>query len=344
MDESGTEDPVRLGSIGLGWWGTELAHAATRSGARITACFARTQTSRAEFAARHSCRIASSVEDLLSDPSVEGVLLATPHSSHVPLIEAAAAAGKHVFVEKPLALDYRSGKRAVDAAASAGVLLQVGHNRRRQPAVRRMRSMIDAGDLGLVHHVEGHLSHSRGQSPRPSWREDPAESPAGGMTGLGVHLLDSFVYLVGEISSVVAFSKRILRPSKLDDVTTVMLEFASGPLGSLEVSLVIPEVASIAVFGSAGAVWSEDDGARVFEQRIDEPRRREVAVETASTLDEEIDEFVTCIRSGGNPEVAGTDALHVVLALEAIVESIEGRCVIDLAEIVGRSSASKLVE
>ncbi|MPZ68043.1 MAG: hypothetical protein GEU71_00750 [Actinobacteria bacterium] len=326
-------DKVRLASIGLGWWGNELASAAGRAGVEIVSCFARSAVARDRFAETHGCRTAESLESLLADADVEGVLIATPHSTRVSVIEAAAEAGKHIFVEKPMALTYRDGRASVDVADRAGVILQVGHNRRRQPAIRRIKSMIDGGEIGIVHHAMADLSYAKGQRPRPGWRGDPAESPAGGMTGLGVHMIDSLIYLFGDIQRLAAFSKQILQASLLDEITTIMLEFSSGPLGTIVISTVTPERAMVAVFGTEKAAWSEGDGTRFLVQSVAETTPTELPVEVADTLQEELTEFARCIRDGTRPEVGGAEGLKVVQTLEAVTRSVRDARIIELDEI-----------
>jgi predicted dehydrogenase len=97
---------VRVASIGLGWWGKELARAARTAGIELATCFARTPEKRAEFAAEFGCPQASTLDEVLEDDSVDGLLIATSHASHRGLVERAAESGKHIFIEKPLA--YRS--------------------------------------------------------------------------------------------------------------------------------------------------------------------------------------------------------------------------------------------
>src|SRR5680860_420783 len=132
-------DKVRIGSVGLGRWGRSLADAAGETGQlELVSCFARTPETRQQFAAAYGCRNAASLDELLSDDEVEGILIATSHDNHRAQIEAAAAAGKHVFVEKPFTLSVADGRAAVDAAQKAGIVLQAGHQRRRLPAMRAM--------------------------------------------------------------------------------------------------------------------------------------------------------------------------------------------------------------
>lgn len=324
-------DPVRLASIGLGWWGSVLADAVTKGPeTELTGCFARSEDTREAFAAARNIAAFTSLEQVLASDAVDGLLVATPHSTHRPIIEAAAAAGKHVFVEKPLTLTVEDGQAAVDAAEAAGIVLQVGHHRRKEAPLRRMREMVDAGELGEIHHLEGNFSVPKNlQSPK-GWRNDPAECPAGSMTGCGVHIVDNFQYLAGRIARVHAFSKKIHAAAQVDDVTTINLEFESGPLGLLGTCFVVPKIVHTGIYGTESSAWSEDDGTRLFQQRIDEPMRSETSVEPIDAVAEQVAEFAACIRGERKPEVDGATAVGVVAVLEAVVRSVESGQAVDV--------------
>ena len=316
-------EPVRLAVVGLGWWGTELVQATRASGsAEPVVCFARTEEDRMAFAQEHGLRAAASYEAVLADPEIEGVLLATSHSSHVDLVMEAASAGKHVFVEKPLSLSIEDGQRAIAAAEKHGIVLQVGHNRRRQEANRRIRGLIEDGSLGTITLAEANYSGSRGLIIDPeSWRADPAESPLGGMTGMGVHQVETLLYLIGAIRRVWAVSRRLLRRTALDDSTVLALEFESGAVGSLGTSYVTPWTVRLGVLGTGGAAWNELDGRRLLVQSIDDRQPREEPVEENDTVAEEIAEFARCVRTGEAPETGGPEGLRVVAVLAAAMES-----------------------
>jgi predicted dehydrogenase len=245
----------------------------------------------------------------------------------------AAAAGKHIFVDKPFTLTVAEGKRAVAAADEAGVVLQVGHNRRRQPANRRLKSMVESGALGMIHYAEANLSYPKGLNPRSGWRGDPAESPAGGMTGLGVHMADNLNYLLGRARTIAAFSRRIIGVGNLDDATTAIIEFEDGPLATLGTSMVIPDIARTAVWGTEGAAWNENDGEHFYVQATQEKERTEQPVETLDTVRDELEEFAANVRGGNKPETGGPEALEAVVILEGIVKSAMSKRVIDLDEI-----------
>lgn len=330
-------EPLKVASIGLGWWGGVLAEKSVAAGLELVSCFARTPENRDQFAAAHGCRSAGSWDEVLSDPDVEAVLLATPHSTHADQVVEAASAGKHVFCDKPFTLTVAEGKRAVKAAEDAGVVLQVGHNRRRQPANRRLKAMVDNGELGVIHYAEANLSYPKGLDPRGGWRGDPAECPAGGMTGLGVHMADTLIYLLGPASRVSAFSRQVIGVGTLDDVTTATLEFESGPLGFLGTSMVIPNIAKTALWGTEAAAANEVDGERFFVQRTGEMDRIEQDIETLDTVRDELEEFASNIRNGTRPETGGVESLEAVAILEGIVESAATGTVVDLDEVRARS-------
>jgi len=329
-------EALKVASVGLGRWGETLASKAADAGIEIVWGFARTPETREAFATKHGAKPAESFDQVLSDPDVEAVLLATPHSTHPDLVAEAAAAGKHVFVDKPFTLTVAEGKRAIDAAEDAGVVLQVGHNRRRQPANRRLKEMVETGQLGVPHYAEANLSYPKGLNPRSGWRADPAESPAGGMTGLGVHMADNLNYLLGRPARVAAFSRQNIGVSKLDDATTATLEFESGCLAFLGTSMVIPDIGRTAVWGTEAAAWNEVDGERFYFQPVGELERTEQPVETLDTVRDELEEFVRNIRNGTAPETGGPEALEAVAVLEGIVESAATGTVVSLDEVRAR--------
>lgn len=326
----------RVASIGLGRWGQMLAGKAALAGIEVVRCFARTPQSREAFAAEYGARPADTYDEILSDPDVDAVVLATPHSTHADQVVAAAEAGKHVFVDKPFTLTVAEGKRAMRAAEAAGIVLQVGHNRRRQAATRRLKEMVTSGELGMIHYAEANLSYPKGLNPRSGWRADPAESPAGGMTGLGVHMADNLNFLLGRPSRVAAFSRRIIGVSKLDDATTATIEFEEGPLAFLGTAMVIPDIARTAVFGTEGAAWNEVDGERFYVQRVGELERRPEEIATTDTVREELEEFAALIRDGGRPETGAPEALEAVAVLEGIVESAATGRIMELDEVRAR--------
>ena len=329
-------DKVRLASIGLGWWGGVLVDAVNRSGSgEVVSGFARSGDARKAFSEKHGCRTAGSLDELWNDPEVEGVIVATPHSTHLDMISQAASAGKHVFVEKPLTLTVDEAKKANEAASAANVTLQVGHHRRRFGANRKIREMIDSGELGVLHQLEANLSLPMGFEPKQGWRNDPAECPAGSMTGLGVHMIDNLQYLAGPAKKVAAFSKKVLGKTNLDDTTSIIIEYENGPLGYIGSTFVIPKICDTAAFGTKMRAYSEEEGGKLYVAKVGEEARTEVDVVGGDALADEMGEFCRCARGEATPETGGPEGLEVVAVLEAVVRSATTGQVVDVASIRG---------
>ena len=192
----------RAGIVGLGRWGRRLVDSVQGSDVapsrdlRFTRAHTRTQSKAAEYTARLRLQAAPSYEDLLADPEIDVVVLATPHSGHPREIALAVAARRPAFCEKPLALTRADAARAVASCKAAGISFALGHNRRFLPAYAELRRLIDAGSLGTLLHVEGNFSGSFGlEYDSTAWRADRRETPAGGLTLMDIHVLDAMIGL-----------------------------------------------------------------------------------------------------------------------------------------------------
>jgi predicted dehydrogenase len=325
---------VRVGLVGLGNWGGRLAAAiGTVDGLEVTHCFARSPERRKAFADAHGIVPAPSLTDLLRS-DIDGIVIATPHSTHADLVVAAADAGKHVMVEKPLTLNAADARRCVYAAARNDVRLHVAHYRRRLTATRMLKAAIEDGRLGAVLQVDARFNRSLGRDIARPWRDDPLESPAGALTALGIHMIDNFLYLAGPIRRVTAVATRPVAVSPLDDLTVGLFEFDSGAIGTLATSLRLPFESTCAVYGTEAAAWSEADGSRFFLQRRDETARTELPVAPVDGIIANLDAFAECVRTGVESETGGAAALEVVRVFEAVTRSATGGGIpIDLEEI-----------
>src|SRR5947199_2642891 len=164
---------IRAAIVGIGRWGQTLVGAVQgQSGAfRFTAGHTRTRAKAEAFCAKHGIALRGGLDEILADPEIDAVVFATPHSEHGKQVEAAAAAGKHVFMEKPFTLDRRSAVCALDAVARAGIVLGVAYPRRFHPSMRELKARIDDGRLGTLGHCQGEQTSPAGLFMHPgSWR------------------------------------------------------------------------------------------------------------------------------------------------------------------------------
>src|SRR3954470_5515416 len=246
--------PIRAAIVGLGRWGRNLVEASRgRERLGIVRAVEPELEGARGFCADHGLELTGSLEPVLADASIDAVLLATPHSLHSAQVVACAAARKHVFCEKPLALRRADAARMFEACRQAGVTLAVGHNRRFWPAMAALRDIAASGDLGAILHIEGHNSNENSQSITSGWRLSPEESPGGGLTGAGLHVLDAFVSLLGPARRVYApLNSREQGPPPLD-TAVLAIDFESGATGTLVTVRATPLYWRVHVFGSKGS-------------------------------------------------------------------------------------------
>ncbi len=312
---------LRAASIGMGWWSDELADAAQgKSDAiRIVTCFTRSAAKRAAFAEKYGTAQHESYEAVLADETIDAVILTTPHSTHAEQVIAAAAAGKHVFCEKPFTLTRASAQAAADACAAAGVVLAIGQNRRWHSATRALKAMLEAGDFGTVLHAEANFSVPSALGYPPDlWRSNRVESPAGSVTGLGIHMIDALVYLLGPIARVAAQAYRRAVPVDIDDTTSVLFTFESGVSGYLGTMFACPHTSYINVYGTGGNAHAQIDNSRLTVHPADGPARDE-PIEALDTLRLELDEFAAACAGEAAYTVTTAEAVHGIAVMEALV-------------------------
>jgi predicted dehydrogenase len=245
---------VRAAIIGLGRWGRSLVNAVhgKTDAIEFVAAHTRTRASAEDYCREKKIPLRDRYEDLLSDPNIDAVVLATPHSQHAAQVRAATAAGKHIHVEKPLTLDRASAEQVVAAAKKAGIVLAVGFNRRFHPSVVEIRKRLNSGQLGQVMSMVATHTTSTGQFiAADNWRAQPDEAPGGALTAVGVHSIDHMIEFGGEVRDVLVTTGRyIAGPS--DDTTNVMLRFRNGPTGLLFCSVATATTLSFTLFGTKG--------------------------------------------------------------------------------------------
>lgn len=325
---------IRAAIIGLGSWGRNLVRSLEGGdpAIRFTAAATRTPARAEAFAAEHGLRMLPDYAAALADPEIDAVVLATPHTQHTDQIVAAAAAGKHVFTEKPLGVNAAAARRAAEACQAAGVTLAVGYNWRFQPALQAIQRMLGDGTLGQLLHIEGNFcGPSAYRFPRGHWRHDREEGPAGGMTGRGVHVVDAMLSLAGPVEQVTAQSHRLVQDFGMDDTTSMLLRFRGGATGYVGTVIATAETWRLQVFGSKG--WAEVGDVEhltTWELRLcridpDDITRKAppevIRFPKTSTERAELVHFAEAALARRPLALPDGDAVHNVALLEAILAS-----------------------
>ena len=310
--------------VGLGWWGKTLVKAAKDFGAPIR--FVRgvslePDTAR-DFAKEHRFTLGTSLDEVLADSQVQAVILATPHSKHRAQVEAVAAAGKHIYCEKPFALAKADAVAMLEAVKRAGIVIGVGHHFRLMPSMRVLAELKEKGAFGIIMHVEGNYSHDWLASyPLDSWRMQASESRAGGMTGMGIHVLDCFRDLAGPMKRIAALSKA--RALKLDtgDTTSVLIEFESGATGTLATTIKTPFEWRVAVYGENCHAMSVSETRAVVTYA---GKQAEIIDRPADNhLGRNLDYFAKAVLGQGAFPISPEGILQTASALEAVFKSVD---------------------
>jgi len=319
---------VRWGIIGLGRIAdTEIAPAITVSPqGELRAVVSRDQGRAEVFAGRHgAARALTSFDELLADPEVDAVYIATPNALHAEQVVTAAKAGKHVMCDKPLALSAEDANRAVAACAEAAVKLGITFQTRFHDNYGRFRELVQDGSLGDIRVVQ--VEMSPGRTLLKGWRTDPALAGLGAINNLGVHAFDLIRWLLGaeaiEVTALAGHEGGLVP----ETLALVLLRYATGALAYVNVnqSVAFPQ-ADITVYGTKGRVVGRSTTRMNMEGTLDVlTDQGETTIETASyhAYRGAVMAFEDAVATGREPSPSGLDGLRSVELTGAIEESLQ---------------------
>jgi predicted dehydrogenase len=329
--------PVRVACIGLGWWSDVLADAIQRSvGLQIVACYTRSESKRQSFAMKYKCRAAASYAAILGDPEVEAIINTTPNDAHLDTTRAAAAAGKHIFLDKPIANTVSDGRAISDICGTAGVVLALGYQRRRESHFRFIRQQIDDGVFGRLVNAEANISRDRyGKVDLSSWRYQAKGMPGGVMLQIGIHYTDVLEYLMGPIKAVSGRLGQLVLPGDNPDVASLLLEHEGGALSTLNASYAsASEYYLMNIYGKEATAYYDTHGGLRLLKRHDVAGPIAIRCAKNDTFVEELEEFAAAVRGNGRPEISGAHATTSLAVVRAgILSAREGRRV-EIAEVL----------
>ena len=319
-------DKINTAIVGFGRWGQSLFESSLESEKLwVTHVVTRSPKKVAGYCEEHGLVLGSDVNDVLNNDSVDALIIATPHSQHFAQLMAAAEAKKHVYCEKPFTLTGNEATTAITALRNAGCKVAIGHNRRFAPNTLALKKMLEAGWFGELVHIDGTFSANMAQA-KGKWRDSVEESPAGGMTSLGIHVVDMFVNLMGPVEKLTATSECVVSQCDFDDNTTASMVFESSARGHLTTLTSTPMCWQIRLHGTNG--WAE---LRDLDTLVINPA--EGARETfhypgydypgMATLTAALDAFASAIRGEQAFPVRPDEIEHATQILEAIIVSAE---------------------
>jgi len=312
---------IHAAIVGLGRWGRNLVEASLgHDRLKVIRAVEPDIESARSYCAAHRLDLTGDFDAVLADGAIDAVLLATPHSLHPAQVIASAAARKQVFCEKPLALRRADAARMFGACRDAGVVLAVGHNRRFWPSMRALRDIVASGELGALLHIEGHNSNQNSQAITGGWRLSPQESPGGGLTGAGLHVLDAFVSMLGPVRRVFAqLHQREPGPPPLDTVV-MTLDFVNGVTGTLSTVRATPLYFRVHVFGTKGSAEVLDEVTMMLRMTGGAPQR--ITCPAVDVLRAELDAFADAIQKRKPFPVSEAEVLATLSTFEAALQSM----------------------
>lgn len=314
---------LNVAMVGLGRWGQTILGSVQGKSDRIRIVHGVSKEPElaGPLAQRHNFRLLTDLRDALADPEVQAVLLATPHALHVEQVRMAAAAGKPVWCEKPLALTKAEAARAIAAVQAAGVPIATGNNKRCFASMRELAKLVRGGALGEIMHIEGHFSNEHSTRVSGGWRDDPAQSPGAGMTGAGLHVIDAFVNLAGTFRSVHAHCVSRKDPPDPRDAVAGLVEFANGATGLFATVRAAPMFWRIHVFGTLGSAEARGEDDLIVARIGGQPEHR--TFDHVDSLRVLLECFADAVEGRAPFPVTPAQMLDVIGAFEAVLESLE---------------------
>jgi predicted dehydrogenase len=327
------QPPLRVALVGYGYWGPNLARNFHQLGDAELAYVVDTDPAALEKAARlYGCRTAQQLAEVLADPAVDAVVVATPARTHYAVARAALAAGKHVLVEKPLTMDVAEGEELNALAQARGLTLMVGHVFEFNPAVRYVRQAIEKGELGDIYYL---------YSRRVNLGR--VQSDVNALWSIAPHDISIAIYLLDQMPEAVRCQGASCLNGQVEDVIFLTLFFPNNLLCHVHASWLDPsKTREMTVVGSRKMIVYDDVSAegkvRVYDKGAF--RKGEVTygdfqyklhsgdiliprLDMREPLQEECAHFAACIRTGARPITDGENGLRVLRVLAAAQRSLE---------------------
>ena len=325
---------MKVGCLGMGWWSDVLADAMKRSGKfQIAACFSRSAEKREAFARKYGCRATKSYEEMLEDKSIEAIINTTPNSVHRETTVAAAEAGKHTFLDKPIANTIADARALTEACRKAKVVLALGYQRRRESHFRWIKDNLDK--FGKLVNAEANISRDRlGKIDLSSWRYTAEGMPGGVMLQIGIHYTDVLEYLLGPVKAVSGRFVRLVLPGDNPDVASLVLEHEDGALSTLNASYAsASEYYLMNIYGKeASAYYDLHQGLRFLTRG--ESSSTAVPCGKNDPIVEELEEFAAAVRGDGEPEMDGERSTRSLAVLLAGIQSAREDRRVEIQEIL----------
>ena len=342
-----------IGIIGCGM----IAHFHAKAlaeirGVKLVACFNRGRERAEEFAKAYDCTVYDTVGGLLADPNVDVVSICTPSGAHMEPAVAAANAGKHVIIEKPLDITLKRCDAIINACEKNQVVLSTIFPSRFHPSSQLLKKAIDAGRFGTLSLGDAYVKWFRTQEYYDSgaWRGTWELDGGGALMNQAIHSVDLLIWLMGPVQSLTAHTATLAHERiEVEDVATASLRFENGALGVIEATTAAfpGMLKKIEVHGSRGSAVIEEEDIKTWEFAKMTAKDKKIAAEFESVTKSgggaadpsaighaahahQFRDFISAIKNGAKPAIDGEEGRRSVEIILAIYKAAQSGKLVEL--------------
>ncbi len=347
---------LKIGVVGLGYWGPNLArNFHNLNGCELAAVCDLDSNRLAHIQSLYSgVRGETDFNDLLADPGLDAMAIATSVKSHYTLAKASLLAGKHVLIEKPIASSSQQSEELIEIAREKALVLMVGHTFLYSPEVRKIKEIVDSGDIGDIRYISARRLNLGIFQPDINVAWD-----------LAPHDLSIILHIMGEAPKSINCQGSAHITPGIEDVTAMSLQFSNERSALIHSSWLDPrKVREMTIVGSKRMILFDDvatqEKIRIFDARVDRPPHYDSFAEfhyayhhgdmhvpyikPEEPLKNECQHFIDCIAEGKEPLTSGSDGARIVRILEASSESLlNGGGPVDYFESEGKNGQTQIV-
>lgn len=318
---------IKIALIGVRGHGEKIASAILKSqNLELFSCFHPQREVAVEYGEKYGCVPFNKLEEMLSSEKIEAAVIATPNHLHYKQMKICLKNSKNIFVEKPITNDLKTAKKIIAECKRNKKILFVGHNFRRNGAIRKIKELMEKNKIGEFVSAEINLSHAGGMKlTKDNWRYWEKSCPGGPLMMLGVHMADISNYLFGPAKQVAAFSSNLFAPIKNIDTSLMLLKLKAGRFVYICNNYNTPATFFVKVYGTKGVLeYNRNLGTLTF-QGPDINRKAAPAelikFQEIDTILEELEEFGGSILNKTKLETGGQEAYNALAVIKAAIDS-----------------------
>jgi predicted dehydrogenase len=315
---------LNCGVIGTGWWGTQMYnHVLASNGFKVLAVYDPLVEVAERAAEKIGCAVAGSANELIENPNIECIFIFSPNDSHLRYAVAAAIAGKHIFLEKPISNTVAEAEEIVRVCGENKVILAVGHNVRRFSIFQKAKAIIEAGSIGEIIYIEGNRSRPIGFSiDEKSWRFYKDSCNGGPLIQMAIHLIDAIRFISGmELEMVKTLSAKRFLKTENEESFSVNAKSTSGILMHLFTSYISPESFYLNFHGTEGILFIDPFNGLYLQKKVSTTRKRVSYKKNRPEIDEILGFYKSVSERQPYCDPSPEEAIDNVRVIEKILES-----------------------